>query len=131
MRCQAWKQGTGGRGTCPDDAVLARDYWPELTQTSATLYVGLTAYCDTSRPHFNVERVGRSLTLHCHSAAPWLGQQRTMGVMAEPLTILVLIPTSQLGPGPLSVYREDRVERWLSDQVGVAFLGTVTISDSE
>lgn len=128
-RCQAWRQTRSA--PCPDSSSsLAREFWPTLQETPGMLYVG--TICDTSTAHFNVEYVpisGGRLYLHCHSTAPWISFQRPeMGVTAQIVTTLVVVPTSELGFGQLSVWEEDRVERWLDDQINLTELGVVTLS---
>jgi hypothetical protein len=128
-RCEAWQQARSG--TCPDEATLAGAYWPDLQQQPHMLYVGLLSTCQTSPDHFNVELVSTTLFLHCHVTAPWVSTERSpMGVAAEILTDLVLVPTDKMEAGSLYVVREDRVERWLSDQVTSELIGVVTITNS-
>ena len=125
-RCQAWRQRNSG--DCPDDGTLARTYWPGLQSADGTLYVGLTGYC-ADPSDFNLE-LGRgpTLVLHCHATAPWINLNRgPMGVQAAPITTLLIVSTATWSPGRYSIYREDRVERWLVDQVTTSLLGAVTI----
>lgn len=131
VRCQAWQRNS--RNSCPDDAVLARTFWPRLTQTPRTLYVGLPSSCD---PYdyvagFNVEylRSERTLIFHCHLAAPWIALPTgASGVVMLQSTALVLLPTSAISPGILRVVRDDRIEHLIGDQTTETELGTVTIT---
>lgn len=129
-RCEAWLQARSG--TCPDEATLAGAYWPDLQQEPHMLYVGLLSTCLTSPDHFNVELASTTLFLHCHTTAPWVSTERPpMGVSAQILTDLILVPTDQMQAGTLYVVREDRVERWLSDEVSSELLGVVTITKGD
>ena len=125
-RCEAWLQLH--TEACPDTA-LPSQFWPELQDTPDSLYVGVLAYCDMMPEHFNVEvGDGTILTLHCHWSAPWINLTRPpMGVVGQPITQLVVVSTAGWTPGKYWVYREDRVERWLSDQVETSLLGAVDI----
>lgn len=131
VRCQVWQRNS--RNSCPDDAVLAKTFWPRLTQTPKTLYVGLPSSCD---PYdyvagFNVEylRSERTLIFHCHLAAPWIAlPPGARGVVMLPSTALVLLPTNAISPGMLRVVRDDRIEHLLGDQTTETELGTATIS---
>ena len=131
VRCQVWQRN--GRPSCPDDAVLSKTFWPRLTQTPKTLYVGVPSSCD---PYdyvvgFNVEylRSERALIFHCHLAAPWIALPTgAHGVVMLPSTALVLLPTSAISPGILRVVRDDRIEHLIGDQTTETELGTVTIS---
>jgi len=125
-RCEAWLQLH--TEACPDTA-LPSQFWPELQDTPDSLYVGVLAYCDMTPEHFNVEvGDGTSLTLHCHSSAAWIHVgPRAMGVVSQPITHLLVVSTAGWPPGQYWVYREDRVERWLSDQVETSLLGAVDI----
>ena len=126
-RCQAWRQAY--RGACPDATALRGTYWPGLQAAPQTLYVGVLAYCDLDPSHFNLE-LGRgpSLVLHCRATARWLNLERSpMGVVAEPITDLLVVSTASWKPGRYTVYREDRLERWLFDQVTTTQLGTVNV----
>jgi hypothetical protein len=126
-RCQAWRQNHSG--ACPDDSALAGTYWPALQPSDRTLYVGVAAYCDPESNHFNLELGrGASLVLHCHYAARWVNLERPpAGVVAEPIITLLIVSTATWSPGRYSIYREDRLERWLDDQVTTTLLGTVTV----
>lgn len=124
-RCQAWRHSRGYN--CPNAAALAGAFWPQLQQVPEMLYVGLT--CATSPAYFNVEYTGRSVIFHCHLAQAWLHfEPHSIGVNAVPDVALVMVPTAQMRSGMLSVYQEDRVERWLNDQVTITQLGTVTVN---
>lgn len=124
-RCQAWRHFRGYN--CPDGASLAREFWPALREAQGTLYVGLTCYAAPA--HFNVEYTGASVILHCHAAASWIQfEPHPMGETGSILFALVMVPTAQMRSGTLSVYQEDRVERWLNDQVTITQLGTVTVN---
>lgn len=128
FRCAAWRAG-GQPGGCPDSAELAKTLWPNVKQAPDTLYVGLRAStCQTVPDHLNIEYQDGRLVLHCHVAAQWLYFARsTMGVAAQPAIALLTMPTGAMSHGKLTVVLENRVERWLFDQVTTVELGTVAI----
>src|SRR6266851_8434962 len=131
VRCEAWLQSNSG--TCPDDAILTSDFWPDVRQAPLSLYVGLFSTCGMSysAEHLNVDYSTPNLTLHCHQAAPWVSWGRPpLGVSAAIVTDLVVVPTAQMSPGQLYVYREDRVERWWSDEVTTTLIGVATLPKS-
>jgi hypothetical protein len=94
-----------------------------------TLYVGVLSTCGSG---FNVEYHGhdRLLVVHCYTAAAWIGFPASCcpGVTAGPTLALVLVPTEAIHSGRLTVVRDDRMERWLSDQSTESQLGTLIIS---
>ncbi len=117
---------------CPDPTTLARQMWPNATQSPKTLYLALSWACDVYVPMFNVEYIDSSRTLiaHCYSASAWYvpPPPRTMGVEARPILILVLVGTDAISPGPLTVVVDYRVEHLLGDDSNPVVLGTVEIS---
>jgi hypothetical protein len=131
-RCAAWQESNAG--ACPDTSALAQMYWPELTEQPQTIYVGLLwPDCIASAPHFNVEFSGNvesaNVILHCHSTQAWFGGPSYLGrnSVGAPVLQLVMVPTAPIEGRQLWVYREDRVERWLEDDVRTTLLGVVAI----
>jgi len=130
IRCEAWSQRHPG--PCPDEATLAAAYWPQVEQAPQTVYAGILSTCDTAPEHFNVEYFQGILTIHCHTAGRlayvWQGPPHSDS-RAEVVSVLVTIPSAGMQPGPLWIYREDRVERWISDIVTQNLIGLVTIGE--
>ena len=129
MRCQAWLLRNP---SCPDPATLAKDLWPDVTQSPATLYLGLPQSCSRQYGRgFGVEYFGSSRTLiaHCYYPAPWLRLPDLSGSGSQelPRTVLVAVQTETIGPGILVVVRDDRVEHFFSDQSDQYRLGAVNI----
>jgi hypothetical protein len=126
-RCQSWLQDHPG--TCPDEQTLAGMYWTKLDQAPQTVYVGILSTCETAPGHFNVEYFQGILTMHCHSAGRlvnvWQGPHSD--ARAQVVSLLVAVATAGMKRGPLWIYREDRVERWISDIVRLELIGVVTI----
>src|SRR5438477_199799 len=74
VRCQIYRRTVSP--TCPDDASLARAYWPELQRTRDVVFVGLR-----TRPscfHMNVEYLAEEhkVLFHCHHAGPCRRRKR-------------------------------------------------------
>lgn len=132
LRCQVLKYRASG--PCPDPALLAQRFWPEVTQSPKTIYVGLPASCAPfdSSSGLNVEYVGSSrlLVFHCFSARAWFvpPAPRMAGVTAAPTIILATISTAPIPAGSLTVVRDDRVEHLLGDDSTQVVLGRLTIS---
>jgi hypothetical protein len=128
VRCQSWIQDHAG--TCPNEQTLAGMYWTKLEQAPQTLYIG-AFLCDTTRPHFNVDYFDRRLTLHCHRTArlinPWRGPHSDAGPGAAFIQLLI-VPTSSMTPGRVSICLEDRIERRFSDIVSTKLIGVATIA---
>lgn len=125
-RCEAWH--IAHSGICPDDAALAVHYWPRLEDRSHQLYVGLFS-CDPSPQHLNLEYSANRLYIHCHSSGPLVSiGHRGEQITPAPTIALLVVPTSGMSVGPLSVVEEDRVERWIADKVSQTALGVVTIT---
>ncbi len=128
IRCQLWGNGSSAV-RCPTDAILAQDIWPQVNQSPLTLYVGVLSTCGY---RFNVEYRAhdRRLLVHCYSAGAWIAFPASCcpGVMASPTLALVLVSTDAIPSGRLTVTRDDRIERWLSDQSAESQLGSVIIS---
>ncbi|TMG65149.1 MAG: hypothetical protein E6H82_12240 [Chloroflexi bacterium] len=126
VRCQIYRRTVSP--TCPDDASLARAYWPELQRTRDVVFVGLR-----TRPscfHMNVEYLAEEhkVLYHCHHAGAWLGINPVVGA-AQPadVTDVVMASTRRIAAGRLSLAREDRIEHWIIDLTSESGLGTVTI----
>jgi hypothetical protein len=131
VRCQVWQRTS--IGSCPDEATLARAYWPRLTQTAKTLYVGLPSSCDPYDyvADFNVEYLasGRTLIIHCHRAAPWIALPASgSGVAMTISTVLVQVSTDSIPVGKVRVVQDDRVEHLIGDQATESDLGDVNIT---
>jgi hypothetical protein len=129
VRCQIYRRTTSP--ICPDEAGLARAYWPELRQTRDVVFVGLRP--TPSCIHMNVEYLAgaRKLLFHCHQACAWLGINPVVGA-AQPadVTDVVMASTHGIRAGRLSLAREDRIEHWLFDPTSESGLGTVTIPEA-
>jgi hypothetical protein len=128
VRCELWQLRNG---PCPDPATLARNLWPDLTQSPYTLYLGLPGSCSRQNGYgFNVEYVefSRTMIVHCYYAAPWVTLPNLRGsTQSEPITVLMTMQIEAVSPGILSVVRDDRIERLFEDQSDHLQLGTVTI----
>ena len=132
LRCEVWHSGSwtnsGYRpntGPCPDDATLALTYWPQLSQSSKTLYLAWTR-CSV----FNVEYIAsnRTLVIHCFSAGTLIPPVSLPGVVAQRFLDLLLVPTEAMSPGSLSIIEDDRVEHFIGDYTNEVVLATATIS---
>jgi hypothetical protein len=132
VRCQAWLAAR--KGACPDAATISLALWPDLKQSPNTLYVGLSPGCVVYDPVYglNVEylAVSHRLTIHCYSTSAWIAPPvRSCGNCPPgPVTIILLVPTNAIEPGPLTVIRDDRVEHLLGDDSTEVALGTLTVS---
>jgi hypothetical protein len=135
LRCEAWELAI--KIVCPDAATLSRWLWPEIQQTSKTLYVGISTDCFQYNflSDFNVEyqSTNRRLTIHCYRASPWItwftpASCRKDCVPGGPLTAIFVVPIDAITPGPLTVIRDDRIEHSLGDQSVEATVGTLTVS---
>src|SRR5260221_844980 len=123
-----WRVGQSQSSVCPAAATLAAQYFPKLTQSPSTLYVvWLGCPYDVHADGFNVEYQPsrRAVVIHCYVARPWVWTQpRTMGAEPRPLATLLLVPTSSIPAGPVSVIEDCRVEHFGSDQSTESQLGT-------
>ncbi len=132
VRCAMWRAGRSQSSVCPDAATLAAQYFPKLIQSPSTLYVPwLGCPYDMHPDGFNVEyQPGRhAVVIHCYVATPWVwSRPQTMGAEPRPRVNLLLVPTSSIPVGPVSVIEDDRVEHFGSDQSTEFQLGIVTIS---
>jgi hypothetical protein len=132
VRCAMWRVGRSQSSVCPDAATLAAQYFPKLTQSPRTLYVPwLECPYDMHAAGFNVEYQPsrHAVVIHCYVATPWVwSQPQTMGAEPRPRGILLLVPTSSIPAGPVSVIEDCRVEHFGSDQSTESQLGIATIS---
>ena len=140
VRCQLWHADSHNlhkADPCPNGAILATSYLPQLTQSPATLYVGwlpcgsVSAYGESGVSHgFNVEYIAANHTviIHCYLARAWLSYPGPRGVYAVAPLQLLLVPTSAILPGNLSIVEDDRVEHLLGDQSSESPLGRALIS---
>ena len=127
MRCQAWQQGHTGQ--CPDAAALAHDYWPDLQERADTVYLSLLPSCGAWDGNFNIEYINSTLTMHCYWTAAWYhAPSGGMGSGPQAMIQLLLVNTTGIPSGQLRIFEEDRVERWLTDQVTTSLVGVVTIA---
>ncbi len=134
VRCQVWLMQRPG--PCPDEATLAAAYWPKLTQSPKTLYVGWSPcgeYWNDPVPRylgFNVEYVEsqRTVLIHCYLATPLIHGPVAPGARTTGALALVLVPTDLIHAGNLSIIQEDRVEHLFGDQVTDFTVATATIS---
>ena len=131
VRCAIWR--VGHAETCPDAATLAGLYFPQLTQSPSSLYVPWLwcAYSSFGADGFNVEYLPtrRAIVIHCYLARPFVWTQpRTMIARAQTALSLLLVPTTLLPGGPVSIIEDDRIEHLVGDQSSEARLGTATIS---
>ncbi len=133
VRCQVWLLQRPA--PCPEEATLASAYWPTLTQSPRTLYLGWAPcgqYSFYPVPRFygfNVEYVNsqRAVLIHCYFAAPWIRGHLPEGVRTTGALSLLLIPTDAIPPGILSVVQEDRIEHLFGDQVTDFTVATAAI----
>jgi hypothetical protein len=140
VRCQIWHADTQNPGRddpCPDGPTLAKIYWPQVTQSPATLYVGWPPCGSYSAPGSHSVSVGinaeyfgadRAVILHCYFARPWLWDRGPSGVDAIAPMLLLLVSTNGIPPGTLSIVQDDRVEHLIGDDNYESPLGSATIS---
>ena len=133
VRCAMWRAGQSESSPCPDQATLAGMYFPNLTQRSNTLYIAwLGCSYGSGATGFNVEYQPsrRAIVIHCYVARPWFWwrPQSTMGAVPLPQEALLLVPTSSIPVGLVTIIVDDRVEHFGSDQSTDGRLGTATIS---
>jgi hypothetical protein len=139
VRCQLWHADSHNlhkADLCPSGASLATSYLSQLTRSPATLYVGwlpcgsVSAYGESGVSHgFNVEYIAsnRTVIIHCYLARAWLSAPGPRGVYAVAPLQLLLVPTSGILPGNLSIVEDDRVEHLLGDQSSESPLGRALI----
>jgi hypothetical protein len=139
VRCQLWHADFHNlhRGDpCPNGAILAASYLQRMNQSPATLYVGWGP-CGSVSPFesgvsggFNVEYIAASQTviIHCYVARAWLSAPGPRGVYTIAPLQLLLVPTSGILPGILSIVEDDRVEHLIGDQSSESPLGRALIS---
>jgi hypothetical protein len=80
---------------------------------------------------FNVEYFAstRTLVLHCYVGTPWVYfPERLYGVAAISPMVLLAIPTSAIGGGPIAIHEDDRLEHLVGDQSSEYPLATATIA---
>jgi hypothetical protein len=142
MRCEVWRADPRAQNRsdkCPDDSVLALTYWPQLKQSPRTLYVawpscGIYYYLPTGvqtvYSDLNVEYLGsgKTLIIHCYFARARIWFPGPPGVSAEAVTALLVVPTDDIPPGPLTVVVDYRIEHLLGDDSTAYPLGTAAIS---
>ena len=123
LRCGAWRQRAPYK-PCPDGSTLRQTMWPAITQATKTLYIATV-----SGTTFNVEFLpsNRTLVVHCYFARAWLVSRGPPGIGGAPMWMVLVVPTDLIGPGVVSVVRDDRVEHWLGDDVTETVLGRVEI----
>jgi hypothetical protein len=131
VRCAIWR--LRHTETCPDVYTLAGLYFPQLTQSLSTLYIPWLwcAYTSFGANGFNVEYqpTRRAVVIHCYLATPWVWRRPlTSFANAQPVLSLLLVPTSSLPAGPVSVVEDDRIEYLIGDQSTEHQMGTATIS---
>lgn len=131
VRCAIWR--VRHAETCPDAATLAGLYFPQLTQSPSSLYVPWLwcGYSSLGANGFNVEYLPtrRAIVIHCYLARPFVWTQpRTMVARAQTVLSLLLVPTTLLPGGPVSIIEDDRIEHLAGDQSSESRLGTATIS---
>jgi hypothetical protein len=126
IRCEIWRtRGQHpGQGVC--DSAAASGYFPNLTQSPATLYVPWTP-CSSFNVEFRPQ--SRTLVIHCYTSEPWIStEHRVMGVVAEPTLALLLIPAESIPHGNVAVVQDNRTEHLLHDDSYEFQLGTATIA---
>src|SRR6266851_21127 len=122
IRCAYWRLGQRqSTSTCPDNNVLASLYFPNLAQSSKTLYVpwlGCSSWSDSSGSNVEYLPGSRTLLIHCYTAQPfvYLRRQPVMVAQAKPRPSLLIVPTDSLAVGPISIVQDYRVEHLLGDQ---------------
>ncbi|TMB97224.1 MAG: hypothetical protein E6J40_08560 [Chloroflexi bacterium] len=132
VRCEIWHT-RDSRAACPTGAVLASTYFANLTQSPMTLYIPWTA-CSArggGSDGFNVEYFPgtRTLNIHCYAAKPLISTEPIFrGVMAQPPTALLLVPTQSIPAGLVTIVEDVRTEHLLGDDNYEYKLGTATIS---
>jgi hypothetical protein len=140
IRCQEWHLAFTNphrADPCPDATTLALSYWPQLTPSSKTLYVGWLPCGSYSKVGgqgiangFNVEYLSsnRTMIIHCYFARPWIWQPGPPGTYAIAPLVLLLVPTNAIPTGTLSIVQDDRLEHLIGDQSAESTLATATIS---
>lgn len=127
---------TTGRVPCTSAEVAA--VFPGLAQRSQTLYVVWAGCLDWSGAGpvipwegHNIEWFpgSRTIVFHCYTAKPWLYfPERLMGLATLPAYVLVAVPTAGMGPGPITIIEDDRLEHLVGDQSTEYQLATAQIS---
>ena len=135
LRCRLWTERFADT-PCPID--VSSKYLPSVAQAANTLYVLWFGCIDWSGAGaiinwqgYNLEFLPseRKLFLHCYVAEPWIAfHERLYGVAAQIPAVLLLVPTSSMGPGPIQIIEDDRQEHLVGDQSAESPLGTATIS---
>jgi hypothetical protein len=121
MRCEVRRSTSSS--PCPDAATFARELWPGLAQTPMTLYVALAGPSVTSSDPsgFNVEydRTSRTLFVHRYASqalfVPHLADE-TPGAGLQPNIELLVVSTSTIPSGTITVVEDDWIERLTGDQ---------------
>lgn len=135
MRCQRWQKLNAG--PCPDDPTLTQTYWPQLTQSTDTLYVGWLPCAGIEDGvhtvyvyyQFNIEYLAdtRALIIHCYSASAFLVRPCCPGVGFTGYLALLVVPTNGIRHGAISIVQDDRREHLVGDQSDESLIATATI----
>lgn len=137
VRCRLWQENNGNT-QCPAD--VAQIYFPSVIEEPRTLYVPWTGCLSwtgsgaiTDWQGYNVEYLasGRTLVIHCYTAERWLTRHPTLfGVVAIPRAALLVVPTNQMGTGPIHIVEDDRLEHLVGDWNTEYQIGTATVDQS-
>jgi|ERR1700674_929897 len=140
IRCELWRGLHSETPACPDSAILASSFFPDLSQHTKTLYFLWQRCAGTPGVYgmyfvatgFNAEYrpSDRTLVIHCYSSASWIYLGPVLhGVAAmPPPPTLVAVPTASIRPGTLRIVEDDRVEHLVGDQSTESQVATATIS---
>jgi hypothetical protein len=133
VRCEIWFEKQNQQpNPCPNSATLASQLFPNLTQSSKTLYFPWDGCSVGSRDGYNIEylETTQTLVIHCYAAESLLALHWSPhGVMAMHDLALLLIPTDSIPPGSvITIVEEDRAERLLREWSTETELAIATIS---
>jgi hypothetical protein len=122
--------------TNPCDA-KALSHFRNLSQQPQVLYL-VWAHCHWNDSQYvrsqgvnlDFQPASRTLVIHCYAATPWLlwpTGNTGAGTRPSPLTALLVVRTASIGPGPITIREDDRLEHLLGDQSTEFQVGTATI----
>src|SRR5258708_18577663 len=120
VRCAVWRARHPQTAVCPDAATLASMYFLKLTQSPSTLYVP-SLWCVYTQLYANgcnmeYQPGRRAVVIHCYLTNPLLRQGQTSYAYPQPWLSLLLVPTSSIPAGQISVIEADPIEHLLGDQ---------------
>jgi hypothetical protein len=130
VRCAIWRLQHAG--SCPDASTMAGLYFPQLTQSTKTLYIPWLScrYTSFGANGFNLEYepTRRAVVIHCYLATPLVWRRPLTSFASPQIELsLLLVRTSSLPAGPVTVIEDDRIEHLIGDQSTEHPMGTATI----